>query len=213
MPLYFKQINNRPWKGHGIFYSHVPKCGGTTIETSLRKEGFDEFLFSSNSRGGCFKQNLQHLPSSIFNQVIDLDNISCKFIVVRNPFNRLISEYKYRTKGHKKLYDWLKINFEKFSHNSRHLDNHLLPQVEFHDERLEVFRIEDGLDEVYDFIGDSIGVNFPYDGVKKNVSDSRRVKSDLFENDEEYKYFIKIVLDNYRKDFEKFDYLDSFEQY
>lgn len=71
------------------------------------------------------------------------------FAVVRNPYTRLFSEYKWRSRksGGSKISfdDWVWSVLRRSRRNPNLLDNHLRKQSDFLAPHVSVFKLEDGL--------------------------------------------------------------------
>lgn len=83
-----------PFVNKQIFFIHIPKTGGSSIERLL-----DIQIFKGLSRiSSHYKTSLTHLPLSILEN--EIPNISqfTLFTVVRNPYDRLLSEFFWRFK-------------------------------------------------------------------------------------------------------------------
>jgi hypothetical protein len=86
-------------------FIHIPKCGGTSIESLFwtaeeRIEqnlwmGFIDKFHNKFQTGG-----LQHLKAHQIRNLIGVDKFDTyfKFAIVRNPYNRLISQFLYMRK-------------------------------------------------------------------------------------------------------------------
>ena len=109
---------------HKLIYIHIPKCGGTTIESILKinsTEGFFSYYKTIDTGiiveknkfcnlvdyNNCINKTPQHftyrelkrvLPKVVFEKYN-------KFAIVRNPYSRLVSDY-YFIKNYLKLKDY-----------------------------------------------------------------------------------------------------------
>lgn len=89
MPL--AQIN-----GVALFFAHIPKCGGSSIERYMAAKG--RLAFRSTTTGGWSKCTPQHMHREIYDRLIPPDAYDHGFVVLRDPKARLISEFKMRAK-------------------------------------------------------------------------------------------------------------------
>jgi len=83
---------------HKVIFVHIPKCGGTSIEDVLfkplcRRSKKDLFGFPNKYQTG----GLQHLMSSHIIEEVgeDIFNQYFKFSFVRNPWDKMVSQYHY----------------------------------------------------------------------------------------------------------------------
>jgi len=119
---------------HKFIFIHMPKCGGSSIETSFGYNLWDKKKFPNNF---CDKQlllgrdehtgkYLQHLTiSEVYKIHPQLKNDYFSFAFVRNPWDRAISDYFYFG-GPKKQ------SLKKFLLSPTHLDpSHSVPQYDF----------------------------------------------------------------------------------
>ena len=70
--------------------------------------------------------------------------------IVRNPYARLISEYRWRqalTDVELSPFDeWANQHLDRYEKQPFELDNHIRPQSAFVGKKVEIFKLEDGLD-------------------------------------------------------------------
>jgi len=157
-----------------VFYIHVPKTGGTHIESFFKKNGFSisEFSPKMNKLRKCTPQ---HMHAEQINQIFKLENFNYIFMTVRNPVFRARSEFIMRefmtrnqnsNQDNKKPEDinhWWKIVKKRYEDNPFAFDNHIRPQVEFYINGVDVYRQEDGYDENWARkLEAKIGVKFDY---------------------------------------------------
>lgn len=93
MPLY---LNDE----QAVTFLHIPKTAGTTIETWLNDSGkYQQILFSQKKLEGMLVTP-QHLGYHTLTELTKTLNrpLEYKFAVVRNPFERIVSEFFYRIK-------------------------------------------------------------------------------------------------------------------
>lgn len=159
-----------------IYFVHIPKAGGTSIEKALQVEGVKRAMLMSKAKnksadyGRCTPQ---HMHANAYNSYLPEDFLDYAFTVVRNPFGRIASEYKmkvvdgnelatpkdwlgktmqrFRKTPDEKLpatpSDWLMHAIKRYGEFDYTRDNHIRPQVEFLAPHVERFRLEDGLDK------------------------------------------------------------------
>jgi hypothetical protein len=132
-----------------MYFVHIPKTAGTTIEVLAENENIlwglkYKFKYPDLSFGGISNWHVPH----IINPYPETDT----FTVVRNPYDRLISEYKWRLKKSRlfksRLFkyvnnvdnfnDW--ISSTLVNNNLRYfaIDGHLIPQHHFTHDKMHV---------------------------------------------------------------------------
>lgn len=78
------------WRNAGILFVHVPKCAGTSISETLYGQFTNHVYASDIERWG--EVSVKALPS---------------FAVTRNPWDRLLSAYRFAIRGHGEGGDFL----------------------------------------------------------------------------------------------------------
>lgn len=98
------------------------------------------------------------------------DSFDFQFAVVRNPYERMESEFFYRMALEKKRVDekclnnfshWVLQHIDEMRRNVCHCDNHFRRQVDFVDSDVQIFRYETGLDLIAATIQERIGLQSP----------------------------------------------------
>lgn len=200
---YYKAIN--------ILFIHIPKTGGTVIENEIKKK-YQQTLYSGKTNNllkePFNKKSLQHQFYTTlykYKNVLDInfDNIKI-FTVVRNPYDRVISDlfwHRFIKKNFtaEKVYQIIKNNYI----NRDDLDNHNQPQYKFiTDENLEliknikIFKCEE-LNKINNELNKFLGFNINI--IQKNVNkDYSRYLN---------KNSISLINKFYYKDFELFNYI------
>jgi hypothetical protein len=136
-----------------LFFAHIPKTGGSSVESYLMQKG--PLALKFQRRLNWSVTTTQHMNEKIFSRVIPDAFYDHSFTVVRDPMKRLISEYNYRSdrRGSAPDFDrWAKTVITKTKKNPFAFDNHIRPQVDFYREGMRLFRLESGLDAVFDWI-------------------------------------------------------------
>ncbi len=165
MPLFSKN-------GKTILFVHIPKTGGTSIYYFFKENTFTVDWFNSSYDIINKESSPQHRHRE---KIIEFLNkkpfaYDYSFTIVRNPLDRLISEYFQQCRNEdalsKKLTSkdfsfWVDQVFKKHKQNPIFFDNHIRPQVDFLLDDSVVFRFENGyedflgalreLDRLYDF--------------------------------------------------------------
>ncbi|MDI3470254.1 MAG: hypothetical protein OJF62_002317 [Pseudolabrys sp.] len=136
-----------------LLYLHVPKTGGSSIESMLRKLGQLTLIEDQASTFPCAAQHLhKDILASLFR---DRNEFTSIFMTVRHPFSRLESEYRYRVSHYSRpsflvpeFERWVTNAFENYENNPFVYGNHIRPQVEFEIFDPVIFKLEDGLEAV-----------------------------------------------------------------
>lgn len=196
MPLFIQ-------KKQKVLFLHIPKTGGTTVEEFLEQEF--EMLCHSVGKPGALKVTPQHLQESDLRMIFNGVFWDYSFAIVRNPYDRIESEYFYRTKSAIKEYGkrpgfskWVLNNIANVKKNPYHLDNHLQPQCYFIEEGTEVFYFEDGFPYIMNSLIEKLHLINVYEDKKKNASERKPV---------EWSIEARLAVNEfYVQDFQLFDY-------
>ena len=144
MPIIFiPQAPKKTWIP--VLFIHIPKCGGTSVEQSFLKAGchlklhdrIDNATLDFLSNKLIYKCPSQHFHYEVLEKFVDFNIFSDIFALVRNPYSRLASEYRFmggRIGSHPRQYQidqWVTHVFAEYRKNPFILCNHIRPQVEF----------------------------------------------------------------------------------
>lgn len=137
-------------------FIHIPKCGGSSLERRLAGSGWRE-TFSVRGipadRLKAFKASPQHFHAALLEQIFNFEEFTRIVAIVRDPLNRLKSEYYWQFRNVKDYPDpeaWIKTTLSDAKDNPYLFDNHIRPQVEFLPQgvNLKVFKLErDGVQQ------------------------------------------------------------------
>jgi len=148
MPIFEKQERR-------IAFIHVPKAAGSSIESMFRNDGWSMTFFRKSMDG--FSVSPQHMIySRLRDNIPDLDDLT-SFTIVRDPFARLVSEWRYQTEKMKTsdlgFNDFVRHVDCSLKQNVQYWDNHWRPQTDFMDERIDqVFKVENMADLLPKFL-------------------------------------------------------------
>ncbi|MEI9932241.1 MAG: sulfotransferase family 2 domain-containing protein [Rhizomicrobium sp.] len=151
-----------------ILFVHIPRTGGTTVEHWMR--GLGDLKLFSYSTPRFSKITPQHLRYADICELLGDGYFDYSFAIVRNPFDRLASEYRLHAlqaqkngiwKGAPRFSTWLENKLDSYSKNSWAEDNHIRPQWEFLSKAVKVFKYEDGVLTALAEVARQIGVPAP----------------------------------------------------
>lgn len=209
-------------------FIHIPKCAGTSVEKILGTASEEEFFshnriyftkgitverskFTSDEYMKCVSKTPQHLnfielkkilPSEVFNSFD-------KFTVVRNPFSRVVSEYKYHL-ANNSLPDIISfssvLNYLKTDgfYKTHRFDGHLDTQTSFLvnengelDSSVKIFKFEN--------INECFNELYKISPIKHPIHARKNAGTDDYK---EYytQEFADIVREYYKEDFINFNY-------
>lgn len=157
-----------------IFFSHIPKTGGSSIEAYLSEKGKLTLLGEPKIDG----VHRQHLTRDQLATLPDLPAFDHSFAVIRDPVSRLASEFIWRSEPLKPLQrlarptaarrarrimmaggkrsltfrEWVPLVLDEARQSPGMRDNHMRPQVEFLAGGDRLFSFEAGLQPVFRWI-------------------------------------------------------------
>lgn len=140
-------------RGRALFFAHVPKTGGTSVEDYLVQRFGRLGMVDVNKRRGVRGTGLitpaTHLAAIDLAELLP-PGLDWSFALVRDPLDRIQSEYRYQTgvsrMSRMGFSTWLETVLRAAEAEPRVYENHLRPQVDLIPEDAEIFRLEDGFD-------------------------------------------------------------------
>ena len=140
-------------KRKAIFFAHVPKTGGSSVEDYLTRRFGPLAMVDRHKRRGVRGTGLitavTHLSARDLEEMIP-PGIDLCFALVRDPLSRVLSEYRWQTSASRMsrfpFAVWLRIALSAARREPRVYDNHIRPQSDLVPKSAEVFRLEDGFD-------------------------------------------------------------------
>jgi len=135
-------------------FIHIPKTGGSSIESSVRQMKGSVALLSSAPLGYA-KCTPQHMHAELLERFIGTNFYDFSFAVVRHPITRIRSEFQMRCSGPNNQKDfeaWFNDTLDTYMKNPYVCDNHIRPQSDFLLPKTDVFHFEAGIKPVVDYM-------------------------------------------------------------
>lgn len=194
-------------EGKIVLFVHIPKTGGTAVEHFL-KSGPVGCALHAQKKVWMKSITPQHLHWKVLEKWVPEGFYDAAFCVVRNPYARIASEYRWRKQtvregGVKDFNSWVAARLREYRKDKFICDNHIRPQVDFVGEPVVVFRLEDGLEAPINHALDLLGVTGMDLAELKNLkSNKTSVKAPLKAS----RQTLEALADFYREDFARFGY-------
>ena len=207
---------------HNFIFIHIPKCGGTSVELALLKnEGIqmknydkDDLNFLSTEQKQKYRIGYNYEGVSTQHRKIDQYKDSKEkkyftFTFIRNPWERLLSEYFYILKVSKERYKFKK-QFPTFNHFVK--NDHLRWLFEGHEHLQIDFVLNANKHKMINFIGRCEDMQYDFDYVCGKLK-IPKIKLP-YRNPTKHKHYTEyyddesreIVAEKYAKDIEYFGY-------
>lgn len=189
-----------------IFFAHVPKTGGASVEIYLAAKG--RLALKHPYTLDWSATTAQHMHAAVHRKLVPEPFIDTSFTIVRDPMARLISEFNYRSdreQAEGSFNTWAQAKLKALKADPQLDDNHLRPQVDFLRWNMLIFRFEDGLDPVFDWIDRYTKTEAGDRSARKNASTKRDVKPSA-----KTKTLVKKV---YAQDYKMMDELDKAQKW
>ena len=91
MPLFKKDCEE-------ILFVHIPKSGGSSIEAFFKRQGYEMFFRNKGKLEGT-SCSAQHFHAKMFEELFNGASFDYSFTIVRDPLERMFSEYRHRAKN------------------------------------------------------------------------------------------------------------------
>jgi len=187
---------------HQYIFIHITKCGGTTIEDTLLDESC---ILCKNSFPHNWKVSypLNHLTLDDIqkSKIIHTNfNKFYSFTFVRNPFDRLVSQFFY-LKPRLKLSDDIKGGLIYLSNYSDQgiMGNHCMSQHKFINDQINFIGYFENLQQDFNIVCDKIGI--PQQELPHKNKSNHKHYSEYYDDETR-----EIVAKKYAKDIEYFGY-------
>lgn len=140
-----------------ILFIHIPKTGGTTVESAFLAAGWTmahRLGGPLGRRPGNAPCSPQHMHGALLREVFAGRRFDRVFCISRHPLDRFASEFRFRAAAGHPL---AKAGIDAFARaalwrfekrNPFVLDNHIRPQSEFPWAECRIFRLEDGMGRI-----------------------------------------------------------------
>lgn len=146
-----------------IYFTHVPKCGGTSVERYLIARfgalGFHDPAFGSRDTAEVWTMTPpQHMPGPVQALLLPETLFDAHFATVRHPAHRLISMFLFMRDIEDKLppdftfSEWLSNLPDIVATQPFALHGHPRPMSEYIPENATVFHVESGLDHIVNWL-------------------------------------------------------------
>ena len=154
MPVFTKD-------GVRCLYIHIPKAGGTSLESALRRLGWADQLIIHEpvTQVRHFKASPQHFHGPLLEEIMRWEMLDAAFTICRHPFERLKSEFYWQQASGNSPSSvptaWLERVFDIYAQDPYAFDNHIRPQHEFlpGGRSVKVFKLEEkGVEQAVAFV-------------------------------------------------------------
>jgi hypothetical protein len=155
--------------GKKVLFVHIPKTAGTSVEAWLGEVSGAPLRMFSVGIPAAMKCTPQHLRMVDLRHFFGEGFFDYAFTLVRNPFDRIASEYRMRAQlagdsffKHTPTFSyWIDHNLTRAAAAPFHLDNHIRPQWQFIGSQVRVFRMEDGVNAALGQVAADLGIAPP----------------------------------------------------
>jgi len=191
-----------------IFFAHVPKSGGSTVEDYLTRRFGPLSANDIHSRRRTPFRGLinsaTHLTASDLREFIP-QHVDLCFSFVRDPLKRIQSEYRWQAGASRasrlSFSTWLRIVLLAARTEPRLYDNHIRPQVELVPDQAVVFRLEDGFESMVHHIDQIVGQ--PETPIHLgHLKNTNQAKADIVLHRQD----VALIRQFYAADYRRFDY-------
>jgi len=197
MPIY-------KYKKNLIAFIHIPKNAGKSIKEMLESK-FSCIFFGYQRPYIPNKVTQQHYTyeelRKAFMHKLDIDKIY-SFCVVRDPYDRIISEWKWQQQNKRFLddsfEDFCKRVRQSLKTNKTYFDNHWRPQSDFISDKINrIIKFEKFNEEIKKVFSD-INLEWEREILVRNMTNKKNICHTQLTKD--------IITDIYKIDFENFEY-------
>ncbi|MFQ3596287.1 MAG: sulfotransferase family 2 domain-containing protein [Sphingomonadaceae bacterium] len=151
-----------------LFFAHVPKCGGTSVEHYLVERFgplafYDSRFLSIPERDRWSRTSPQHVDWATVTRLVPPEWFAHVFAVVRHPEARIISDYHWQQEVEQTIpadlpfAAFLEQQFAACRADPFLLDNHVRPMADLVPAHATVFHLEHGLDRIIPWLDAATG--------------------------------------------------------
>ena len=192
--------------GKTIFFAHVPKTGGSSVEDYLiRRFGplsIREPAKLATARRRDVLVAATHLSATDLERLLP-PGLDYSFAFVRDPVARIVSEYRFQAGASQAsrlgFSTWLRVMLAAAARDPRIYENHIRPQADLVPVGAEVFRLEAGFAEMVSRLDAVTGTTAPGMEVRHLL---KREKAPLVLRRQD----VARIVAFYRLDYERFGY-------
>jgi len=190
---------------HKFKFIHIPKTGGSSIEKIFdlqHKNNLFQPRFTNQFEGCYFAP--QHFTHALIDHFKPEGKNYFSFTIVRNPYNRIVSEYFYINKNFENklimdfsesdFNDWLDTSLMKFD------IDHKLPQSSFLDIPVDMILKLENLKEDFEKLNERLGTSYKLIHDNKSSINKEDIVNSLSKDTKLKIYKI------FKEDFKKFNY-------
>ena len=157
--------------GKLLYFSHVPKCAGSSIEnyliSRLGPAAFLDRKFPPGNRHNWSRTSPQHISAQQLDRLFPPSFFDDGFAFIRDPLARVRSAFHYHQSKRRKIPEdesfesWLPriANFDKQTH--ARFDDHFRPQSTFVPDWCKIFWLEEGFDSFILWLDEWTGTTHP----------------------------------------------------
>jgi hypothetical protein len=148
--------------GKAVLYIHVPRTGGSAVTRFFLD---NDFRLDYIDTGGPQSLNRyrrsspQHMHAEQMISVLRPEQFDLILMTVRNPVDRLLSEYRLRCgklENPPTAMEWFDSTMRRYAEDPCCIDNHIRPQVDFRLPTAEVFHQEDGPEAIVERVEEKL---------------------------------------------------------
>ena len=204
-------------KNQTVFFNHIPRCGGTSIENYLFQCGaiiafYDNKIYDITEKNRWNKSSPQHIDGASFGRLFSEKFFDRRFVISRHPVSKYKSAFTYQKFIAKNipielsLDNFTKLYLKQETQRFGKYDNHFLPQNFFltNNWTYDFFKFESGLDFVKKYIDKNIVGEIFSETMPHIHKSSQEIHKDI-----DMKLSLEskqLILEVYKDDFKIFKY-------